>query len=255
MGIDPLTLEPRPAPVEPTRRRRSLLRRIFRWILRAAASFAILSVALVMLYGVVPPPITVAMINSVLAGEGFDRRWRSIDSISPDLIRAVIAAEDARFCLHSGFDWASIRKAWDRIQSGGQQLRGGSTISMQTAKNVFLWPARSWTRKGFEAYFTVLIELFWTKRRIMEVYLNVAEFGPGVFGAEAASRAFFDKPASELTRRQAALLAAVLPNPREWSAAKPGPYVRERTGTLQRRLLDVPDAGAAVCPITPAAEG
>ncbi|MGE3968076.1 MAG: monofunctional biosynthetic peptidoglycan transglycosylase [Dongiaceae bacterium] len=255
METDPLTLEPRPAPTEPARPRRSLLRRLFRWIFRAAASFAILSVALVMLYGIVPPPITVFMINSVLAGEGLDRRWRSIDAMSPDLVRAAIAAEDARFCLHGGFDWASIRKAWDRMQSGGRQLRGGSTISMQTAKNVFLWPARSWTRKGFEAYFTVLIELFWTKRRIMEVYLNVAEFGPGVFGAESASQDFFGKPASELTRREAALLAAVLPNPREWSAAKPGPYVRERAGMLQRRLLDVPEAGAAVCPAKPAAGG
>lgn len=251
MGIDPIVLGPRPT--RPTRPARpSLPRRLFRWIVRVAASFAILSVLLVMLYGVLPPPLTIAMANGVIAGDGLEQRWRPIEKIAPDLVRATIAAEDARFCLHDGFDWESIRKAWAHIQNGGQRLRGGSTISMQTAKNVFLWPARSWTRKGFEAYFTVLIELFWSKRRIMEVYLNVVEFGPGVYGAEAAAQSFFGKSAAELTRREAALLAAVLPNPREWSAARPGPYVRERAGTLQRRLLDVPDAGPAVCPPAPA---
>jgi monofunctional biosynthetic peptidoglycan transglycosylase len=188
------------------------------------------------------------MVNGLVAGYGLSRDWEPIENISPNLVRAVIAAEDARFCEHAGFDWQSIRKAWDRIQSGASRLKGGSTISMQTAKNVFLWPARSWTRKGFEAYFTVLIELLWSKRRIMEVYLNVVEFGKGVYGAEAAAQAFFHKPAADLTRREAALLAAVLPNPREWSAASPGPYVSRRAATLQARLLDVPDAGARVCP-------
>jgi monofunctional biosynthetic peptidoglycan transglycosylase len=226
----------------------SLPRRIARFVARVFASFVLLSVALVMAYGVVPPPFTIAMVNGLFAGYGLERDWVPIERISPNLIRAVIAAEDARFCQHDGFDWESIRKAWQRIQSGAERLKGGSTISMQTAKNVFLWPARSWTRKGFEAYFTVLVELFWSKRRIMEVYLNVVEFGKGVYGAEAAARRFFGKPAAELTRREAALLAAVLPNPREWSAANPGPYVSGRAATLQARLLDVPDAGAQVCP-------
>jgi monofunctional biosynthetic peptidoglycan transglycosylase len=127
-------------------------------------------------------------------------------------------------------------------------LRGGSTISNQTAKNVFLWPGRNWTRKGLEAYFTLLIELIWGKQRIMEIYLNVIEFGPGIYGAEAASQRFFKKSAAELTRYQAALLASVLPNPDEWSAANPGPYVRKRASTIMARALDAPDAGAAVCP-------
>jgi monofunctional biosynthetic peptidoglycan transglycosylase len=226
----------------------SLARRIARFVARVFASFVLLSVALVMAYGIVPPPFTIAMVNGLVAGYGLERDWVPIERISPNLIRAVIAAEDARFCEHDGFDWESIRKAWQRIQSGAERLKGGSTISMQTAKNVFLWPARSWTRKGFEAYFTVLIELIWSKRRIMEVYLNVVEFGKGVYGAEAAARRFFGKPAADLTRREAALLAAVLPNPREWSAANPGPYVSDRAATLQARLLDVPDAGAQVCP-------
>lgn len=226
----------------------SLSRRIARFVARLFASFAVLTVALVMAYGVLPPPFTVAMVNGLLAGYGLQRDWTSIDRISPNLVRAVIAAEDARFCAHDGFDWESIRNAWKRIQSGSERLKGGSTISMQTAKNVFLWPARSWTRKGFEAYFTVLIELFWSKRRILEVYLNVVEFGKGVYGAEAAAQAFFGTSAAELTRRQAALLAAVLPNPRDWSASNPGPYVSGRASTLQARLLDVPDAGPQVCP-------
>lgn len=226
----------------------SLSRRLARFVARVFASFVLLSVALVMVYSVVPPPLTIPMVNGMLAGYGFRRDWVPIERISPNLVRAVIAAEDARFCEHEGFDWESIRKAWERIQSGAERLKGGSTISMQTAKNVFLWPARSWTRKGFEAYFTVLIELFWSKRRIMEVYLNVVELGQGVYGAEAASQAFFGKPAAELTRHEAALLAAVLPNPRKWSAEHPGSYVAGRAATLQARLLDVADAGAAVCP-------
>jgi len=226
----------------------SLPRRLARLAARAVASFAVFSVLLVMLYGVVPPPFTIAMLNGVLAGYGFERDWVPIEQISPNLVRAVIAAEDARFCEHGGFDWQSIQKAWERIRSGASRLKGGSTISMQTAKNVFLWPARSWTRKGFEAYFTVLIELFWSKRRIMEVYLNVVELGKGVYGAEAAAQVFFHKPAAELTRHEAALLAAVLPNPRKWSAANPGSYVVHRAAALQARLLDVPDAGARVCP-------
>jgi len=228
--------------------RPSLPRRLARLAVRVAASFVLLSVLLVMLYGAVPPPITIAMLNGLVAGYGLSRDWEPIENISPNLVRAVIAAEDARFCEHSGFDWQSIRKAWDRIQSGASRLKGGSTISMQTAKNAFLWPARSWTRKGFEAYFTVLIELIWSKRRIMEVYLNVVEFGKGIYGAEAAAQAFFHKPAAELTRHEAALLAAVLPNPRKWSAANPGGYVAGRAATLQARLLDVPDEGPRVCP-------
>lgn len=237
-----------PATAMPRAARPSLPRRLFRWILRLAASFLLFSVALTIVYSVVPPPVTVLMIQGLLRGDGLAKDWEPIEAISPHLIRSVIAAEDARFCEHNGFDWEAIRQAWQRIERGSSRLRGGSTISNQTAKNVFLWPARNWIRKGLEAYFTVLIELVWGKQRIMEVYLNVAQFGPGVYGAEAASQRFFGKSAADLTRREAALLAAVLPDPEDWSAARPGPYVRGRAATLMARANDVPDAGAAVCP-------
>jgi monofunctional biosynthetic peptidoglycan transglycosylase len=228
--------------------RRSLLSRLWRWGLRIGAGFFALSVLLTVIYQSLPPPITILMIEGLAEGRGLHKDWTSIEQISPDLIRSVIAAEDAHFCEHHGFDWASIRAAWNKIEAGASRLRGGSTISNQTAKNVFLWPGRTWIRKGLEAYFTLLIEFVWGKQRIMEVYLNVIEFGPGIYGAEAASQRFFKKSAAELSRHQAALLASVLPNPDEWSAAKPGPYMQKRANTIMARALDAPDAGAAVCP-------
>lgn len=221
-----------------------LWRRLGQWI----ASFVLLSVLWPMLYSVLPVPVTVTMISGLFDGHGISKDWVAIEEMPADLIRAAIAAEDANFCAHDGFDFEAIRKAWEKLQAGSGNLKGGSTISMQTAKNAFLWQKRDWTRKGLEAYFTVLIELFWSKQRIMEIYLNIAEFGPGVYGVGAASRDFFDKDVSELTRKEAARLAAVLPNPREWSAAEPGPYVRERTASLMGRLQDVADYGSAVCP-------
>jgi monofunctional biosynthetic peptidoglycan transglycosylase len=228
--------------------RRSLLSRLWRWGLRIGAGFFALSVLLTVIYQSLPPPITILMIEGLAEGRGLHKDWTSIEQISPDLIRSVIAAEDAHFCEHHGFDWASIRAAWNKIEAGASRLRGGSTISNQTAKNVFLWPGRTWIRKGLEAYFTLLIEFVWGKQRIMEVYLNVIEFGPGIYGAEAASQRFFKKSAAELSRHQAALLASVLPTPDEWSAAKPGPYMQKRANTIMARALDAPDAGAAVCP-------
>jgi monofunctional glycosyltransferase len=230
------------------RPRRSLLGRVWRWMLRLGAGFFALSVLLTVIYALLPPPVTILMIGGLIEGRGIHKDWTSIDRISPNLIRSVIAAEDAHFCEHHGFDWQSIQAAWDKIEQGASRLRGGSTISNQTAKNVFLWPGRHWIRKGLEAYFTLLIEFIWGKQRIMEVYLNVIEFGPGTYGAEAAAQRFFKKSAADLTRREAALLASVLPNPDEWSAANPGPYVRKRANTIMARALDAPDAGAAVCP-------
>lgn len=231
-----------------SRPRRSLPGRLWRWVLRIGAGFFAFSILLTVIYQSLPPPITILMIEGLIDGRGLHKDWTSIERISPDLIRSVIAAEDAHFCEHHGFDWASIQAAWDKIEAGSSRLRGGSTISNQTAKNVFLWPGRTWIRKGLEAYFTLLIEFVWGKQRIMEVYLNVIEFGPGIYGAEAASQRFFKKSAAELSRHQAALLASVLPNPDEWSAAKPGPYVQKRANTIMARALDAPDAGAAVCP-------
>jgi monofunctional biosynthetic peptidoglycan transglycosylase len=200
----------------------------------------------VLVHSVVPPPITILMVTRLFEGEGLHVRWRSLNRISPELVDAVIAAEDARFCEHNGFDLEAIQQAMEDNAEGGR-IRGGSTISQQTAKNVFLWPGRSWIRKGLEAGYTALIETFWTKRRIVEVYLNVAEMGPGVYGAEAASRHWFGKSASELTRAEAARLAAILPNPREYRAADPGPYVRRRARAIQGNMAVIRNEGLSDC--------
>ena len=220
------------------------LRKIRRFLFLVLAGFLILSLGSVLLYRVVPPPATPLMVIRLFEGEGIAKRWRSYDEISPHLIRAVMASEDSRFCEHYGFDWDAIESALAENLQGGP-LRGASTITMQTAKNLFLWPARSYVRKGFEAYFTVLLELLWTKRRILETYLNVVEWGPGIYGAEAAARAHFGKSADALSRREAALLAAVLPSPRRWSAGRPTGYVASRAATIQARmrLLPAPEGG------------
>jgi len=148
------------------------------------------------------------------------------------MILAAVAAEDNRFMVHRGFDWESIRQAWEYNRKG-KKIRGASTISQQTAKNVFLWPERSWVRKGLEAYFTVLIEFFWTKERILEVYLNVAEMGKGIYGVEAAAREYYGKPASHLTRHEAAMIATTLPAPSKRNPARPSSYMKR----YQRRIL------------------
>jgi monofunctional biosynthetic peptidoglycan transglycosylase len=161
--------------------------------------------------------------------------WRDFDAISPQAALAVIAAEDQLFPFHSGFDLESIRDAM-RDNARSQRVRGASTISQQVAKNLFLWKGRSYVRKGLEAWFTVLIELTWSKQRILEIYLNLAEFGPRVYGAEAAARSYFDRPAVRLSRSQAALMAAVLPNPRRLSLARPSSYVRRRAAFIEGQM-------------------
>lgn len=207
---------------------------------------AMLPLCGVLAHAVIPPPMTILMAREALAGHGMDYRWRSLNQISPHLVASAIAAEDARFCRHSGFDMEAIEKALKANERGGR-IRGGSTISQQTAKNVFLWPGRDWVRKGFEAGYTVMIELVWPKRRIMEVYLNVAEMGPGVFGAEAAARHWFNKSAADLTPGEAARIAAILPSPRRYDAASPGPYVRRRASQIQANARIVRNEGLAAC--------
>src|SRR6185312_5147153 len=197
----------------PASHRGALMRRLFRFLLLLAGLFAAVSVAAAALYRVLPPPVTPLMLIRAAQGYGMTKAWRPLAEISPHLVRAVIAGEDAKFCRHHGFDWDAIEAAWQRYESGRGRLVGASTISMQTAKNVFLWPGRDWPRKALEAWFTVWIETFWSKRRIIEVYLNVVEWGPGIYGAEAASRHYFGKPAASLTASEAARLAAVIPDP------------------------------------------
>ncbi|MBI1198749.1 MAG: monofunctional biosynthetic peptidoglycan transglycosylase [Phenylobacterium sp.] len=208
--------------------------------------FVIGPVAVVAIYRFVPPPVTYLMVQRMFEGHGIERRWVPMRQISPHLVRAVIAAEDARFCEHHGFDVQAIQKAM-AANASGKKLRGGSTISQQTAKNVFLWPHRDWVRKGFESWFTVLIEVGWGKRRIMEVYLNTIEWGPGVYGAEAAAEKNFHVHAKDLTAAQASRLAAIVPKPLSWKAAKPGPYVRRRSGAITRNAGVVRREGLTSC--------
>ena len=197
-------------------------------------------------YRFAPPPGTLVMLDRKLGGDVIIHPWTKIEDISPNLIYAVIAAEDSRFCLHNGIDFSAIDAALDERKRGGKQ-RGASTISQQTAKNAFLWNGGGWARKGAEAWFTMVMETFWPKRRIMEVYLNVAEWGDGLFGAEAAAQARFGKSAKDLTKDEAALLAAVLPSPNKWRVDPPGPYVRGRASMLRKRMDRVRYDGLAAC--------
>ena len=201
----------------------------------------------VAVYRFVPPPLTILMVERIFEGHGVDHRWRSLAQMSPALPRAAIAAEDARFCEHHGFDLTAIQKAIKHDDRHPGSIRGGSTISQQTAKNVFLWPERSWVRKGFESYFTVLIETIWGKRRIMEVYLNTAEMGPGLYGVEAASQRYFHESARDLNPSQAARLIAILPSPLKWQAVDPGPYVRRRDRRIDAAEGTVRREGEAGC--------
>ena len=233
-------------PHEPVARQ-PLWRRIGRVVLVLGLIFGLIGPVLVTaIYRVVPPPITYLMVTRAVEGKGFDRRWRSLDEISPRLVRAVIAAEDAKFCTHRGFDFGAMEKAMAHNERS-KRVRGGSTISQQTAKNIFLWPDRSYVRKGLEAYFTVLIEVLWGKPRIMEVYLNSVEWGPGVYGAQAAALKNFGVGADKLTPAQAARLAAILPSPLKWRAAKPGPYVKRRSGRIGAAAGTIRREGMAGC--------
>ncbi len=202
---------------------------------------------LVLIYRFAPPPITILMVERLIQGRGMDHRYTPIGRISPVMTRAVIAAEDSTFCSHHGFDLNAIEKAMAHNEKRPGRIRGGSTISQQTAKNVFLWPERSWVRKGLEAYYTVLIELVWGKQRIMEVYLNTVEMGPGVYGVESASQRYFHHAADHLSSVEASRLAAILPSPLKWKAANPGPYVRRRTGRIGAASGTVRRDGLADC--------
>lgn len=222
--------------------------RVFRTLLVLVLIFGLIGpVAVVTLYRFVPPPMTFLMVQRLFEGRGFDRRWVPLKQISPRLVGAVIASEDSGFCEHNGFDMAAIRRALKHNAADPNRIRGGSTISQQTAKNVFLWPHRDYVRKGFEAYFTVLIEAIWGKPRIMEVYLNSIEWGPGVYGAEAAAQRNFGVSAARLTPAQAARLAVIVPKPLSWKADRPGRYVRRRTGTIAARAGVVRRQGLADC--------
>lgn len=215
-----------------------MIKKLFKFIFKIFLWFIGLSVFFVLLFKFVPIFYTPLMaIRSFEGDKDYNTKhtWKSIDQISPSLQLAVICAEDQLFLEHSGFDRKAIEKAFENNEKG-KKIRGGSTISQQTAKNVFLWPGRTWVRKGFEAYFTFLIETLWSKERIMEVYLNSIEMGEGVFGAEAASQHWFKKSAKNLSVKNAAAIAAILPSPQKYRANPPGNYVARRTNWIVRQM-------------------
>jgi len=220
-------------------------RHIYRIIAAIVLCLAILPVLQVLLVKFVDPPFTVSMvwrwIIHVVSLKPCDiaYEWRPLKQISPYLRRAVLAAEDQRFVDHSGFDFIELEKALKEMEEG-DRMRGASTISMQTARTLFLWSSRSWARKALEAYYTIILELILSKERILELYLNTVDWGAGVYGAEAAANKYFRTSSSRLNRAQAALLAAILPNPKKWSAVKPGPYVRKRQRFILRYMNHMP---------------
>lgn len=221
---------------------RSWRRRALRWTGRILGGIAAFYAALILLFSFVPPPINLYQLSESFRLGGIEKDWVDIEEIAPVMARAVVAAEDANFCNHWGFDMAAIRVA---IAEGGN--RGASTLSQQVTKNVFLWQGRSWLRKAMEAALTPAVELVWSKRRILEVYLNVAEFDEGVFGVQAAAQHYFGVDARDLTEVQAARLAAVLPDPKGRSASKPSDFVRKRARSILSGAETIRADGRSAC--------
>ncbi len=220
---------------------------VFIFFKRLAIFFFVSTILTALAYIFINPPASPLMLlrssEQLFSGDKvvLKKDWLPIDSISPYLVQAVVASEDNNFLNHWGFDFDAIRKANELNKKGGK-MRGASTISQQTAKNVFLWPDRTWVRKGFEVYFTGLIELCWSKRRIMEVYLNIIEMGDGIYGAEMAAQTYFHKSAKNLNRSEAALIAAVLPNPRKWQPDKPTNYIKKK----QQKIIQLMNKVGAI---------
>ncbi|RYE19110.1 MAG: monofunctional biosynthetic peptidoglycan transglycosylase [Sphingobacteriaceae bacterium] len=218
--------------------------RLFKYLLKLLLiGFFGITILWVLLYRFVNPPVTLLMIDRGFerksAGKDWkiDKTWIPFDQMSINIKKASVAAEDQLFLEHHGFDLTAIERAIEKNRNNKKRfLVGGSTISQQTAKNVFLWPGRSYIRKAFEAYFTMLIEVLWSKERIMEVYLNVIEMGDGIYGIEAASQNYFKRPAFQLTKKQASLIAGVFPNPLKWSPAKPTKYIRHRSYLIMKNM-------------------
>jgi monofunctional biosynthetic peptidoglycan transglycosylase len=220
-------------------------RRYLKWVFYGLTAMVIASLLPVLLFRFVNPPLTARMAweriqeNAPAVVTGPRANWRDLEEISPHLRQAVLAAEDQRFLAHHGFDFIEIKEALKMLFSG-KGLRGASTISMQAARTIFLWPARSWGRKLAEAYYTMLIEVSWSKGRILEIYLNTVDWGPGIMGVEAASRKYFRVSSENMTRSQAALLAAILPSPHKWSPTDPSDQVRARQQRILRDMERMP---------------
>jgi monofunctional biosynthetic peptidoglycan transglycosylase len=236
----------RPAPRRAAARR-GWIGRIVGWIVKGIFLFLLISILWVLLYRFVNPPITLTMIGDMLSGRSAEREWMGIDAIDRDMVRAVVAAEDSKFCSHGGFDQDAIAAAMRRNARGGSVIRGGSTISQQTAKNAFLWQGGGYFRKGLEAYYTLLIENLWGKRRIMEVYLNVAETGIGTYGVNAGAQRYFHHDASAMSRVEAARIAAVLPLPKKRGATAPKGFTRRYGNSITARIGVVARDGLDAC--------
>jgi monofunctional biosynthetic peptidoglycan transglycosylase len=223
------------------------MKRVRLILITSVLYFFVYSIQLVFVHKFINPIVTPLMIirvcEEVVNGSqsvSIHKKWKSIDEISPNMIVAVMAAEDQNFLTHHGFQWEAIQKAMDyNNRHKGRRMKGGSTISQQTAKNVFLIPSRTWIRKGFETYFTFLIEMIWSKERIMEVYLNIIEVGNGYYGVEAASNKYFNTTSKKLTKKQAASITAILPSPLRWSPVKPSTYLQKRIITIQNSMSQV----------------
>jgi monofunctional glycosyltransferase len=220
--------------------------RVMSFAAKAVLYFVIGSILWVLIYKFVPPPVTATMIGDAVSGRGITKDWMSLSDMDPDMARAAIAGEDGKFCSHSGFDSEAIRQAIRRNASGGR-IRGGSTISQQTAKNAFLWQGGGYFRKGLEAWFTLLIETIWGKRRIMEVYLNIAETGIGTYGANAGAERYYRHSASTLTAVEAARIAAALPLPKERAAVTPSGFTRRYGNSIAARIAVVKRDGLDNC--------
>ena len=228
------------------RRQRKSHRGFFGWLWRIVLFLFLFSIVWVGIYRFVPPPITATMVGDLVAGRGLKKDWMNLNQMDRDMVRAAIAAEDGKFCQHNGFDFEAIEDAMKRNASGGR-IRGGSTISQQTAKNTFLWQGGGYFRKGVEAYFTFLIEHLWGKRRIMEVYLNVAETGIGTYGANAGAQRYFDHDADALSPTEAARIAAILPLPKKRGAIAPKGFTRRYGNTISARIGQVRRDGLDAC--------
>ena len=217
---------------------RKTARKIVRILALTSLVLMLIATATIIAYRFIPPPGSTLMLGRAVTGKPIRHTWVPISKISPNIIRAVITSEDSRFCSHYGIDWVEIRQAIKRAKNG--QVRGASTISMQTSKNLFLWPQRSYIRKAIEIPLTLMMELIWPKRRMLEIYLNIAEWGPGVFGVEAASRHHFKKSARHITRTEASRLAASLPNPIVRRAGRPGPKTKNHSNKILKRMTASP---------------
>ncbi len=224
-----------------------MIRRLFGWLFKGLLIFVVASILWVLAYRWIDPLLTFTQVGDHLAGNGVVQGWMPIEQIDRNMVRAAIAGEDARFCEHSGFDREAIEAAFRRNAEGRGVIRGGSTISQQTAKNAFLWQGGGWFRKGLEAWFTLLIETLWDKRRIMEVYLNIAETGIGTYGANAGAIRYFGHDASRLSAQEASRIAAVLPLPKRREAVAPAGFTRRYGNAIAARMRVVARDGLDSC--------